>query len=58
MKIISEIGINHNGDFRKIEELVRQSAEQIMQSFNFTILLEFLEMILESIMNLLLTKFA
>ena len=26
MKIISEIGINHNGDFRKIEELVRQSA--------------------------------
>ncbi|HAI43487.1 MAG TPA: hypothetical protein DCM40_38005 [Maribacter sp.] len=26
MKIISEIGINHNGDFRKIEELIRQSA--------------------------------
>ncbi|MBR52383.1 hypothetical protein CMK19_01270 [Candidatus Poribacteria bacterium] len=25
-KIISEIGINHNGDFRLIEELVRQSA--------------------------------
>ena len=25
MKIISEIGINHNGDFRKIEELIRQS---------------------------------
>ena len=24
-KIISEIGINHNGDFRKIEELIRQS---------------------------------
>ena len=23
--IISEIGINHNGDFRKIEELIRQS---------------------------------
>ena len=27
MKIISEIGINHNGDFRLIEELIRQSAE-------------------------------
>ena len=26
MKIISEIGINHNGDFRLIEELIRQSA--------------------------------
>ena len=26
MKIISEIGINHNGDIRKIEELIRQSA--------------------------------
>lgn len=26
MKIISEIGINHNGDFRKMEELIRQSA--------------------------------
>lgn len=26
MKIISEIGINHNGDFKKIEELIRQSA--------------------------------
>jgi len=26
-KIISEIGINHNGDFRLIEELIRQSAE-------------------------------
>ena len=26
MKIISEIGINHNGDFRKIEELIRQSS--------------------------------
>jgi len=26
VKIISEIGINHNGDFRKIEELIRQSA--------------------------------
>jgi N,N'-diacetyllegionaminate synthase len=26
MKIISEIGINHNGDFRRIEELIRQSA--------------------------------
>lgn len=26
IKIISEIGINHNGDFRLIEELVRQSA--------------------------------
>ncbi len=26
LKIISEIGINHNGDFRKIEELIRQSA--------------------------------
>jgi len=26
MRIISEIGINHNGDFRKIEELIRQSA--------------------------------
>lgn len=26
MKIISEIGINHNGDFRLIEELVKQSA--------------------------------
>ena len=25
IKIISEIGINHNGDFRKIEELIRQS---------------------------------
>jgi sialic acid synthase SpsE len=25
LKIISEIGINHNGDFRLIEELVRQS---------------------------------
>jgi len=25
-KIISEIGINHNGDFRLIEELIRQSA--------------------------------
>lgn len=24
LKIIAEIGINHNGDFRKIEELVRQ----------------------------------
>jgi N,N'-diacetyllegionaminate synthase len=27
MKIISEIGINHNGDFRKMEELIRQSKE-------------------------------
>ena len=27
IKIISEIGINHNGDFRLIEELIRQSAE-------------------------------
>ena len=27
MHIISEIGINHNGDFKKIEELIRQSAE-------------------------------
>ncbi len=27
MKIISEIGINHNGDFRLVEELIRQSAE-------------------------------
>ena len=27
LKIISEIGINHNGDFRLIEELIRQSAE-------------------------------
>ena len=26
MKIISEIGINHNGDFKKTEELIRQSA--------------------------------
>tara|TARA_Y100001938_G_C7927318_1_gene347545 strand:- start:53 stop:757 length:705 start_codon:yes stop_codon:yes gene_type:complete len=26
MKIISEIGINHNGDFKLIEELIRQSA--------------------------------
>jgi len=26
LKIISEIGINHNGDFRLIEELVRQSS--------------------------------
>lgn len=26
MEIISEIGINHNGDFKKIEELIRQSA--------------------------------
>ena len=26
LKIISEIGINHNGDFRRIEELIRQSA--------------------------------
>jgi len=26
VKIISEIGINHNGDFRYIQELVRQSA--------------------------------
>lgn len=26
MKIISEIGINYNADFRKIEEMVRQSA--------------------------------
>lgn len=26
LRIISEIGINHNGDFRLIEELVRQSA--------------------------------
>lgn len=26
MKIISEIGINHNGDFRLIEELIRQSS--------------------------------
>lgn len=26
MKIISEIGINHNGEFKLIEELVRQSA--------------------------------
>jgi sialic acid synthase SpsE len=26
LKIISEIGINHNGDFRLIEELIRQSA--------------------------------
>ena len=26
MKIISEIGINHNGDFRRIEELIRQSS--------------------------------
>lgn len=26
MKIISEVGINHNGDFRYIEELVRLSA--------------------------------
>jgi len=26
MKIISEIGINHNGDFRKMEELIRQSS--------------------------------
>ena len=25
LKIISEIGVNHNGDFRKIEELIRQS---------------------------------
>lgn len=25
--IISEIGINHNGDFRRIEELIRQSEE-------------------------------
>ena len=24
--IISEIGINHNGDFKKIEEMIRQSA--------------------------------
>ena len=24
--VIAEIGINHNGDFRKIEELIRQSA--------------------------------
>ncbi len=26
MKIISEIGINHNGDLRKMEELIRQSS--------------------------------
>jgi len=26
IKLISEIGINHNGDFRLIEELIRQSA--------------------------------
>ena len=26
LKIISEIGVNHNGDFRLIEELIRQSA--------------------------------
>jgi sialic acid synthase SpsE len=26
MKIISEIGINHNGDFRRLEEMIRQSA--------------------------------
>ena len=26
MEIISEIGINHNGDFRRIEEMIRQSA--------------------------------
>ena len=26
MKIISEIGINHNGEFKLIEELIRQSA--------------------------------
>lgn len=26
MKIIAEIGINHNGDFRKMEELVRQAS--------------------------------
>jgi sialic acid synthase SpsE len=26
IKIISEIGINHNGDFRLIEELIRQSS--------------------------------
>lgn len=26
LKIISEIGINHNGDFRRIEELIRQSS--------------------------------
>jgi sialic acid synthase SpsE len=26
LQIISEIGINHNGDFRLIEELIRQSA--------------------------------
>lgn len=26
MKIIAEIGINHNGDFRKIEELIRQAS--------------------------------
>ncbi len=26
LKIISEIGINYNGDFKKIEELIRQSA--------------------------------
>jgi sialic acid synthase SpsE len=26
LKIISEIGINHNGDFRLIEELIRQSS--------------------------------
>lgn len=27
MKILAEIGINHNGDFRLIQELVRQAAE-------------------------------
>jgi len=26
MKIIAEIGINHNGDFRKMEELIRQAS--------------------------------
>jgi len=26
MEIISEIGINHNGDFRRIEEMIRQSS--------------------------------
>lgn len=26
LKIISEIGVNHNGDFRLIEELIRQSS--------------------------------
>ena len=26
MEIIAEIGINHNGDFRKMEELIRQAS--------------------------------